>query len=109
MQLGPRDMYISMSRLRVEPESSDRLVEAFRGRLRAVDAHEGFIDLEVWRSDRDSTEILMISRWRDQSCFKAYMKSADHKRSHDRISPEINDAIQLQRLEHLQTYEVVVD
>ena len=102
-------MYISMSRLRVEPEFSDRLVTAFSARLRAVDAHEGFIDLEVWRSDRDSTEVLMISRWRDQACFKSYMKSADHKRSHKRIPSAINDAIHLERLEHLHTYEVVGD
>jgi len=102
-------MYVSMSRLRVEAEHSDRLVAAFRARLRAVDAHDGFVDLEVWRSDRDSGEVLMISRWRDRSCFKAYMKSADHRRSHERIPPEITDAINLERLEHLQTYEVVVD
>lgn len=102
-------MYVSMSRLRVEPESSDRLIEAFRNRLGAVDAHEGFLGLEVWRSDRDASEVLMISRWRDRSCFKAYMKSADHQRSHERIPPEIADAINLERLEHLHTFEVVSD
>jgi heme-degrading monooxygenase HmoA len=98
-----------MSRLRVDQEFSDRLVMAFRNRLGAADAHEGFIDLEVWRSDRDSTEVLMISRWRDRTCFKNYMMSADHQRSHERISPEVNAAIQLERLEHMHTYEVVVD
>ena len=102
-------MYVSMSRLRVEPESSDDLIAAFQNRLGAVDAHEGFIDLEVWRSDRDISEVLMISRWRDRSCFKAYMKSADHRRSHERIPPEVAQAINLERLEHLQTYEVVSD
>ena len=96
-----------MSRLRVEPELSDRLVEAFRGRLGAVEGHEGFIDLEVWRSDRDHSEVLMVSRWRDRACFKSYMKSADHQRSHERIPPEVADAIKLERLEHLHTYEVV--
>jgi heme-degrading monooxygenase HmoA len=98
-----------MSRLKVQPDQSDRLVDAFRDRLHAVDRHDGFVDLEVWRSDRDATEVLMISRWRDRDCFKAYMKSADHKRSHDRIPPEIDGAIRLERLEHLRTYDVVGD
>ena len=102
-------MYVSMSRLRVEPEFSDQLVQAFRGRLRAVENHDGFLDIEVWRSDRDHSEVLMVSRWRDRSCFKAYMKSADHQRSHERIPPDVVGAINLERLEHLNTYEVVAD
>ncbi len=45
-------MYVSMSRLRVDPAESERLVAAFRTRLHAVDDADGFVDLEVWRSDR---------------------------------------------------------
>ena len=74
-----------------------------------VASHDGFLDLEVWQSDRESGEILMISRWRDRDCFKAYMKSADHSASHRRITPELKGAIQLERLEHLSGYEVVAE
>lgn len=98
-----------MSRLRVDPDRSDQLVAAFRGRAHLVDQHDGFVDLQVWRSDRDPAEVLMVSRWRDRAAFKAYMKSADHRVSHDRIPPELKDAIALERLEHLQTYEVVAE
>jgi heme-degrading monooxygenase HmoA len=96
-----------MSRLRVPEERSDELVAAFNARLHAVDGHDGFLDLEVWRSDRDPGELIMVSRWRDRDAFKAYMKSADHRRSHDRIPADLDDAIRLQALEHLHTYEVV--
>jgi heme-degrading monooxygenase HmoA len=96
-----------MSRLRVEPERSNDLIEAFRGRARLVESHDGFIDLQVWRSDRDAGEVLMISRWRDREAFKAYMQSSDHRMSHARIDSSLKDAIALQRLEHLHTYEVV--
>jgi heme-degrading monooxygenase HmoA len=96
-----------MSRLRVPEERSDELVAAFRARLHAVDAHDGFLDLEVWRSDRDPGELVMVSRWRDRDAFKAYMKSADHRRSHDRIPSDLDEAIKLQALEHLHTYDVV--
>ena len=102
-------MYVSMSRLRVEIERSDELIAAFRGRAGLVESHDGFIDLQVWRSDRDPAEVLMVSRWNDRDAFKAYMKSADHRLSHARLDPALKAAINLERLEHLHTYEVVAE
>ncbi len=102
-------MYVSVSRLRVEPDQSDALVAAFRNRAGLVESHEGFLDLQVWRSDKDAAEVLMVSRWRDRAAFKAYMQSADHRVSHGRIGAELKDAITLERLEHLHTYEVVAE
>lgn len=100
-------MYISVSRLRVEPDALDELVAAFRNRMGAVDGFDGFEDLEVWSSDREPGEVLMISRWRDRASFTAYMRSAAHRRSHARVPAHLNDAIALERLEHMHTYDVV--
>lgn len=102
-------MYVSVSRLRVEPDRSDELVSAFRCRAGLVESHDGFIDLQVWRSDIDTAEVLMVSRWRDRNAFKAYMQSADHKTSHRRIDSDLKSAITLERLEHMTTYEVVAE
>ena len=102
-------MYVSMSRLRVPAERAPELVSAFRARARLVDGADGFVDLQVWQSDRDRGELLMVSRWRDRDAFKAYMRSADHRVSHDRIDPALKEAIKLERLEHLHTYEVVAE
>ena len=96
-----------MSRLRVEPAVVDELVRAFRGRLGAVDAFTGFEGLEVWSSDRDPGEVLMISRWRDRAAFTAYMRSGAHRASHARIPRPLKQAIALERLDHLHTYEIV--
>ena len=99
-----------MSRLRVEPERAPELVEAFRRRAGRVERAEGFVDLQVWQSDRDTSELLMVSRWRDRACFTTYMRSEDHRRSHERIDPSLKDAIVLERLEHLHsTYDVVAE
>lgn len=98
-----------MSRLRVDHERSDELIAAFRARAGLVETHPGFLDLQVWRSDRDPGEVLMVSRWTDRDAFKAYMKSPDHRASHERIDPMLKDAIKLERLEHLHTYEVVAE
>ena len=100
-------MYVSVSRLRVEDGKSDELVAAFRRRAGLVESHEGFVDLQVWRSDRDPAEVLMISRWRDKDAFRDYMRSNDHRISHDRIDPLLRRAVRLERLDNLHTYEVV--
>ena len=100
-------MYISTSNLRVSTHRAAELITAFRRRAHAVEQHEGFVDLEIWQSDRDEGQILMISRWRDRDCFKAYMKSNDHRRSHERIDPDLKQAIKLESLEHMHTFEVV--
>ena len=102
-------MYVSMSRLRIPPGDAPALVAAFRDRARLVDDAEGFVDLQVWQSDRDPSEVLMVSRWRDRDCFKAYMRSAEHRFSHDRIPDELKAVIDLERLEHLHTYDVVAE
>ena len=96
-----------MSRLRIDPAEAPALIAAFNGRAHLVDHAAGFIDLEVWQSDRDPGEVLMVSRWRDRASFRDYMRSDDHRLSHDRIPPALRDAIRLERLEHLHTYEVV--
>jgi heme-degrading monooxygenase HmoA len=104
-----REVYVSLSRLRVEHERAAELVAAFRRRARLVDDADGFVDLQVWQSDRDPAELVMVSRWRDRDAFKAYMKSEEHRISHGRIDPALDDAIKLERLEHLHTYEVVAE
>ena len=100
---------MSMSRLRVPVERAAQLVTAFRTRVGLVDDADGFVDLQVWQSDRDEGELIMVSRWRDREAFKTYMRSAEHRVSHDRIDPDLQAAIKLERLEHLHTYEVVAE
>lgn len=98
-----------MSRLRVPAEHAEALVRAFRARVGLVDEADGFVDLQVWQSDRDRGELIMVSRWRDRAAFTAYMRSREHRISHDRIDPDLQAAIKLERLEHLHTYEVVAE
>ena len=88
-------MYVSLSRLRVPPERADEVV--------------GFVDLQVWQSDRDPGELVMVSRWDSRAHFTAYMRSREHRISHERIDPGLDAAIRLERLEHLHTYEVVAE
>ena len=102
-------MYVSLSRLRIPEERAPELVAAFRRRAHLVDDADGFVDLQVWQSDRDPGELVMVSRWRDRAAFREYMRSDAHRASHDRIDPSLDDAIKLERLEHMHTYDVVAE
>jgi heme oxygenase (mycobilin-producing) len=100
-------MYVSMSRLRLPAALVPELLEAFAGRAGLVDGAEGFAGLEVWSSDRDVGEVVMVSRWDNREAFVQYMRSDEHRLSHDRISVGLKAAIKLERLDHLHTYDVV--
>jgi heme-degrading monooxygenase HmoA len=102
-------MYVSVSHLRIDPNLAADLIDAFRGRIRLVEAHDGFIDLQVWQSETDRGEIMMVSRWESRAAFTDYMKSTDHAVSHDRIDPALQGAIRLEKLEHVSGYEVVAE
>ena len=100
-------LYVSVSRLRVAAEHVDELVSAFQQRAHLVDGAPGFLDLEVWCSDREPGEVIMVSRWRDRAAFRDYMRSPEHAASHARIPAGLDASIKLEKLEHLHTYEVV--
>jgi heme-degrading monooxygenase HmoA len=100
-------MYVSMSRLRLPEAHVPELLRAFNDRVGLVDSAEGFIDLEVWHSDRDAEEVIMVSRWATRAAFTSYMRSSAHQASHDRIPPALKALIKLERLDHLHTYDVV--
>ena len=69
-------MYVSMSRLRLPEAHVPELLEAFNDRAGLVDSAEGFIDLEVWHSDRDVEEVIMVSRWATRAAFTNYMRES---------------------------------
>jgi heme oxygenase (mycobilin-producing) len=98
-----------MARLRVPAPRAPELVKAFRNRAGLVDGADGFLDLQVWQSDRDPSELIMVSRWRDRAAFRDYMRSEAHRISHSRVDPDLDAASALQKLEHLHTYRVVAE
>ena len=98
--------YVSVSHLRVEQERASDLVDAFRRRAHLVDDANGFERIEVWQGSNPG-EILMVSWWRDRTCFTEYMRSAEHRSSPERIPEDLLGAIKLERLEHLIGYEIV--
>ena len=77
--------YVALSEIRVDAEGVAALEAAFADRLRAVDHWDGFLGLELLADRRDTGRFLMVSRWSSREVFVEYMRSQDHRRSHDRI------------------------
>lgn len=77
--------YVAFSEIRVDPEGVPALRAAFDDRLRAVDDWDGFLGLELLADRRAPGRYVMVSRWRSREVFVEYMRSEDHRRSHDRI------------------------
>lgn len=100
--------YVSVSRLRIGADEAPGLIAAFRQRVHLVDDAAGFQRLEVWQGSEPG-EILMVSWWRDRECFKAYMRSPEHRTSHQRIPPELRAQIKLEKLENVTSYEIVAE
>lgn len=70
-------MIVAISRFRPPPGQAEGLVARFRERSRLVDAHAGFLGLEVLRTFERQPEFLLVTRWRDRECLRAYLQSPD--------------------------------
>ena len=77
--------FVAASDLTVPPEGRAALMEAFRDRLGAVELAPGFQRLEVWADQSDPSAFTMVSWWDSRDQFLEYMRSDDHRRSHERI------------------------
>lgn len=77
--------FVAVSDLIVPADGRASLIDAFRDRLRAVEEAPGFQRLEVWAEETDPSAFTMVSWWDSKGHFAEYMRSADHRRSHERI------------------------
>jgi heme-degrading monooxygenase HmoA len=76
--------FVSRSEITVPVTEMSALERAFQERARHVDAHAGFLGLELLRDIRENGRYVLVTRWRSRADFRAYMKSGDHARAHDR-------------------------
>ena len=66
------------------------LVTAFRSRAHLVDDAEGFVDLQVWQSDRDEGELIMVAPLaRPRRVHRLHALAPTTRISHDRIPPDL--------------------
>lgn len=76
--------FVSRSEITVPVEQMAALERAFEERARLVDAHAGFLGLQLLRDIRDNGRYVLLTRWRSRKDFTAYMRSGEHQRAHAR-------------------------
>ena len=77
--------FVAFSQIHVPEGGAGQVETAFRERLGAVEKWPGFRSLEVWSDGADPTGYAMVSWWDSAADFSSYMRSDDHRRSHQRI------------------------
>jgi heme-degrading monooxygenase HmoA len=66
---------IKINAITVPPDSGDELGRRFAARAGAVDKQDGFEGFELLRPTDDRTTWLVVTRWRDEAAFDAWVSS----------------------------------
>lgn len=66
---------IKINAITVAADSGDELAERFAKRAGAVDGQDGFEGFELLRPTDDRTTWLVVTRWRDEAAFDAWVSS----------------------------------
>lgn len=73
---------IKINAITVPEDSGDELASRFAARAGAVDNQEGFEGFELLRPTDDRTTWLVITRWRDEAAFDAWVSSPAFAHGH---------------------------
>lgn len=81
---------IKINAITVPENSGDELAQRFAARAGAVDAQDGFEGFELLKPTDGRTQWLVVTRWRDQEAFDAWVNSPAFGHGHagtDRPAP----------------------
>jgi heme-degrading monooxygenase HmoA len=66
---------VRINAITVPADSGDELAKRFAARAGAVDSAEGFEGFELLKPADDRTTWLVVTRWRDEESFQAWLSS----------------------------------
>ena len=73
---------IKINAITVPAGSGDELAHRFAARAGAVDDADGFEGFELLQPTDDRTQWLVITRWRDEAAFQAWLSSESFAHGH---------------------------
>ncbi len=66
---------VKINAITVPPDSGDELARRFAARAGAVDNQDGFEGFELLKPTDERTTWLVVTRWRDDASFAAWLRS----------------------------------
>jgi heme-degrading monooxygenase HmoA len=79
---------IKINAITVPADSGDELAKRFAARAGAVDDQEGFEGFELLQPTDERTQWLVITRWRDEESFQAWVNSPAFGHGHRSEAPK---------------------
>jgi len=79
---------IKINAITVSADSGDELAHRFAARAGAVDNQEGFEGFELLKPTDDRTTWLVVTRWRDEDAFNAWVSSPAFAHGHRSEAPK---------------------
>jgi heme-degrading monooxygenase HmoA len=76
---------IKINAITVPAEHGEEVARRFASRIGAVDNQEGFEGFELLRPTDDRTTWLVVSRWRDEESFNAWLQSPAFAHGHQGV------------------------
>jgi heme oxygenase (mycobilin-producing) len=73
---------IKINAITVPADSGDELAHRFAARAGAVDDQDGFEGFELLRPTDERTTWLVVTRWRDEAAFQAWVGSSSFQHGH---------------------------
>jgi heme-degrading monooxygenase HmoA len=73
---------IKINAITVSSDSGDELARRFAARAGAVDDQDGFEGFELLQPTDERTTWLVLTRWRDEESFQAWVSSSAFARGH---------------------------
>lgn len=82
---------VKINAITVPPDAGDELAERFAKRAGAVDDQPGFEGFELWKPTDDRTTWLVVTRWKDEESFQAWVSSPAFQHGHARSGGDSGD------------------
>jgi heme-degrading monooxygenase HmoA len=79
---------IKINAITVPADSGDELAHRFAARAGAVDDQDGFEGFELLKPTDDRTTWLVVTRWRDEEAFRAWVGSSAFQHGHRQAGSE---------------------
>jgi heme-degrading monooxygenase HmoA len=97
---------IKINAITVPEGSGDELAKRFAARAGAVDGQEGFEGFELLQPTDDRNQWLVVTRWRDEAAFQAWVRSPAFAHGHAGAARPTPEGAPVSVSSELWSYEV---